>query len=410
MNLDQVLPLSQAEEMGFSADRLARINTVMQEYIDKRDGAGIVWLVACHGKVIRFETQGMMNVEKKVPMTKNTIFWLASLRKPLVAVSVLKLIEEGHLKLDDPISKFIPEFKNPVVASIQRPGQLEPAREITVRDLLTFTSGIAAPGRTPISLTNQFYAAFGGEETAKPVAEIIKALANVPLNFHPGTSWQYQEDCAVLTVLVEIISGKTMNQFLRDSICEPLGMRDTYCFGVMPIQFPQDKLSQLATFYVYDERGKISADNFPADNFHPGIMHGNEPKFIFNANNGRPRFYSTVYDYARFLQMLLNGGELEGVRFLGRKTVELMTTNHIGNLPVLNRPGWGYGLGVGVRTSIGGTSEIGSVGAYTWGGGQWNTMVVDPKEDMLCIMMSAVAHRDNTLQREFSRLVYQALT
>jgi len=397
----------------------------MQRYIDRQEAPSSVTLVARHGKIAHLEVQGMMDVEARVPIARDSIFRMWSMTKPITSVAVLMLYEEGHFLLDDPISKFIPAFKNPVVivpepprgeARYWPPGLVftaPAAREITIRDCLTHTSGLATPRRTPVALLGSLAEAIRGttampleDGTVKPIGtvpEIVKRLAKVPLSFQPGTAWEYGRDFDVLSTLVEVVSGQTLDEFYKERIFEPLGMHDTSFY------LPEEKLSRFTTAYTWDKGWKIRVYDRPATS---EKVRG--PNVLFSGLGDFGGVLSTVLDYARFAQMLLNGGVLDSVRLLGRKTVELMTMNHTGDLYIyLRGRGWGYGLGVGVHTDLVGTPAVGSVGAYGWGGAAGTYYFADPKEDMLGLAFTQVfgyGYKPGFfINREFEKLAYQAL-
>ena len=373
------LPAARPQDVGLSAERLARIRTAMQRHVDRGEVAGVVTLVARRGRIAHVETVGLMDLEAKKPMKADAIFRIASMTKPIASVAAMMLYEEGRFLLTDPVSKFIPEFKNPTVAVLPRPGALAegpfltvPAeREITVRDLLTHTSGLASGGGITASVSRELAAQRKPEDT---VGDVTRRLAKMPLKFHPGAGWDYGLSTDALGHLVEVISGMTLDQFFQERICKPLGMTDTHFY------LPEEKLPRLAANYAAGENGK--ARRVPAG---PADRGSNR---YFSGGGG---LRSTASDYLRFHQLMLNGGELDGVRLLGRKTVELMTSNHIGDLamwPTLR--GYRFGLGYRVRSHVGESAISGSVGEYGWGGAYGTYFWVDPKEQMIGILMVQV--------------------
>lgn len=421
------LSVAEPEDVGLSSERLARIRPAMQQYIDRQEAPCVITLVARHGKIAHFEVQGMMDVDTKVPVEKDTIFRMYSMTKPITGVATLMLYEEGHFQLDDPVSRFLPAFKNPVVTVFEPPrgqrprpglfGLTIPAhREITIRDCLTHTTGLATTRRTPIALLGPYAEAMRGtgwlpaeEEGDAPILamkERVERLAKVPLSFHPGTAWEYGMSNGVAGVLVEIISGKTLDDFFKERIFEPLGMKDSSFY------LSEEKIPRFATNYALRNEGdgwKMRVADRPETS---EKVKG--PRVLFSGGGEFGGVLSTVPDYARFAQMLLNGGELDGIRLLSRKTVELMTSNHTGDLYVYLRGyGYGWGLGVGVRTDPVGISRVGSVGEYGWGGAACTQYFADPKEDLLGLMFSQVMGArmkpDFSLREDFERLVYQAL-
>ncbi len=405
------LPSARPEEVGFSSERLARIGQSMQKYIDARMMPGIVTLVARHGRIVHFESRGMMDIAAGKPMADDTIFRIMSMTKPIACVGLMMLYEEGHFLLDQPISRYLPSFKNAVVKT--KRGMTEPARrEINFRDCLTHTAGFDSLAYTringrfstssvqPLPPTTPNVVNQPGQQGT--VEEAVELLAKEPLNFQPGTDWEYHPGHDVVGVLVEKISGQRLDVFLKERILDPLNMVDTHFY------LPKAKAGRLAAGYTpyENEWGRIGLVDSPGTS---RIVVG--PRTFFSAGGG---LNSTAADYSRFAQMLLNGGELDGVRILGRKTIELMTTNHTGDIYIERKgPGYGYGLGFFVRLSLADCPLVGSVGAYGWGGIFCTSYFADPKEDMFGLMFTQVlnANRypDFTMRTDFERMVYQAL-
>ena len=406
------LPTASPEEVGFSTERLARIGPAMQKYIDARMMPGIVTVAARHGRIVHFESRGLMDIEANKPMSSDTIFRIMSMTKPIACVGLMMLYEEGHFLLDQPMSRYLPSFKNMLVKA--KRGMTEPARrEINFRDCLTHTAGFdsQAYGKVmnrfssgplqplPPGTTGRTINQAGQQGT---VEESIELLAKQPLNFHPGTDWEYHPSHDVVGVLIEKISGQRLDVFLKERILDPLKMVDTHFY------LPKNKSGRLAAGYVVNENewGKIGLIDSPATS---RVVVG--PKTFFSAGGG---LVSTAADYARFAQMLLNGGQLDGARILGRKTVELMTTNHTGDLYIERKgPGYGYGLGFFVRLSLAAAPLVGSLGAYGWGGVYCTSYFADPKEDLFGLMFSQVLNANQypafTMRVDFERMVYQAL-
>ena len=392
------LPKSNPEDVGLSADRLKRVHLLVQRYIEKGEIAGAVSLVARRGRVAHLEAQGVMDLETKKPMRPDMIFRLASMTKPVTSLAVMMLHEEGRFLLEDPVSKFLPEFKNPKVAIANAPHErseggyrLVPAdREITIRHLLTHTAGLASGSGGPtLALVKQL--------THKPedlLADHIRRLAALPLNFQPGAAWEYGPATDVLGRLVEVVSGQSLDAFFRERILGRLGMSDTWFY------LPQDRLPRLTTAYTRqgDTLKKLTA---------PGPANPDGRFF-----SGAGGLAGTAEDYFRFCQMLLNGGQLDGTRLVSRKTIEMMTANQIGRLPLWQDSirGYGFGLGFRVRESLGASLTLGSVGEYGWGGAYGTYFWVDPKEQMIGILMiqlSPYAHVN--IRPEFQNAVTQAI-
>ncbi|MSV29587.1 MAG: class A beta-lactamase-related serine hydrolase [Bryobacterales bacterium] len=392
------LPKSNPEEVGVSKERLRRVHALMQRYIDKGDIAGSVTLVARRGRIAHLEAQGVADIETKKPMTTDAIFRLASMTKPIASVAVMMLHEEGHFLLTDPVSRWLPEFKNPKVAIANAPHEragagfrLVPAeREITVRDLLTHTAGLASGTAGPtVDLLKKI-----SRKPDDTLADYIPRLAGLPLNFQPGAAWEYGPATDVLGRFVEVVSGRTLDQFFRERILTPLAMNDTYFY------LPDEKLPRLTTAYAKGEKGleKLTAPG-------PASRTGR----FYSGGGG---LASTAEDYLRFCQMMLNGGTLEGTRLVSRKTIEQMTANHIGKLPMWNDTlhGYRFGLGLRVRADQGEAALLGSLGSFGWGGAHGTFFWVDPKEQMIGIMMiQLMPYAHINIRHEFQNAATQAI-
>jgi len=423
-NSEWPLPFAKPEEVGFSSERLARIRPALQKFIDQQKIPNLVTLVARHGKVVHFDAQGYMDFDSKKPASKDTIFRLYSNSKPITGVATMILYEEGLLDLDDPVSKYIPAFKNPVVrvsdtteGAVANPLSMIPTvparRGITIRDCLRNTTGLATPQRSPMSFMIEFRDVMielgwypGSTPSKATFRERVEAQAKLPLSFQPGTEFEYHVGYPVVGVVIETIVGKTLEEFYQERIFRLLRMKDTSFY------LPGRKVNRFPACYQPKREGrewKLAVVERPETS---EKVKG--PKVYFGAGGDMGGILSTVADYARFGQMLLNGGELDGVRILGRKTVELMTASHTGNIfiPMLGH-GFGFGMGVGVHTGGRWAPRIRSVGAYSWGGAAGTTYFADPKEGLLAICFTQVLTHlmmpENTYQEEFERLVYQAL-
>ena len=414
------LPMGKPESVGMSTERLGRIPIAMQRYVDKKIVPGVVTLVARNGKVVHLEAVGSKYPEKGQPMTTDTIFRIASMTKPITSVALMMLFEEGHFLLSDPVSKWIPEFADPKVAirlplEDQRnemyniggaPIKLIPAnRPITVRHILTHTAGF---GSQPRGLSNSDWMKV--QQKQKPdetIGEFVRRYAKVPLNHQPGEVWDYSRATCVVGHLVEILSGMTLDEYLRERIFKPLDMKDTHFY------LPEEKLDRFAACYTPGADQCIKLIDAPT----PESRFVAEPHTYFMGSGG---LVSTARDYYRFYQMLLNGGELDGARILGRKTIELMTQNHVGDLVVwLPGPWVGFGLGFGVVKDTSGTNTLTSlhqgpapwsVGSYSWGGAFCTFAWVDPREKLIGIVMTQVSpYTHLNIRQEFNGLAYQAL-
>lgn len=394
------LPKTTPEEVGLSSQRLQRVHAVLQGYIDRGEIAGSVALVARRGKVVHFEAQGVADLESRRAMQTDAIFRLASMTKPVTSLAVMMLQEEGKLLLDDPVSKYLPEFKSPKVAIANAPNErfgpgyrLVPAEsEITIRQLLSHTAGLASGSAGPTMEMSKEYSARRKPEDL--LADVMKQLAALPLNFHPGTHWEYGPATDVLGRVVEVVSGLDLNQFFRQRIFDPLAMRDTWFY------LPDDRLPRLAANYDKTDQGMVKSKWVGSDS-RTGRMYA-----------GAGGLAGSAEDYFRFCQMLLNGGQLDGTRLVSRKTIEAMTTNQIGELPLWQDTyrGYGFGLGFRVRKQIGQTQTLGSVGEYGWGGAFGTYFWIDPVEKMIGIMMIQLrpyAHLN--IRADFQNAVTQAI-
>lgn len=397
-------PTVKPEAVGLSSERLERIGTAVQQSIDDKRIAGAVTFVARRGKVAWFKAQGMMNREAGKPMRPDTIFRICSMTKPITSVAVMMLYEEGRFLLDDQVSKYLPEFKKPKV--LVKPASGEPysipaTKEITIRDLLRHTSGLTYHWNADLGpMYKAANVAHGLLPYDGTIEESVKRLAGVPLLFNPGERWEYSLGVDVLGRLVEVVSGKTLDEFFRTRVFEPLGMKDTYFYP------PDSKLERLATAYTYyAEKGLNRFPDAPIEEGPFGYSADypyRGPKKLFSGGAG---LTSTAADYARFCQMMLDGGKVGNMHLLSRKSVELMTQDQVGKV---SPEGFGLGFGVnGVKVPL---SELGSPGEYQWGGFFYTEFSIDPKEQMIVIFMAQLHPTgDLSLNREVHTLAYQAI-
>lgn len=412
------LPMSEPEAVGMSSERLGRIRVAMQRYIDKKLVPGVVSLVARQGKVVYLDAVGSRYVEEGIPMTPDTIFRIASMTKAITSVALMMLFEEGHFLLSDPVSNWIPEFTDPKVAvrmrverriegaDVSSQVKLFPAnRPITVHHLLTHTAGF---GYAPRGISAEEWAKVN--ERQKPdetIGDWVKRYAKVPLDHQPGEAWDYSRATCVVGHLVEIISGMTLDEFFRERIFKPLDMLDTHFY------LPVEKIHRFAAAYAPDKDMKIRIIEAPT----PDSRFVKEPHTYFMGSGG---LVSTVRDYFRFYQMTLNGGELDGARILSRKTIELMTTIHTGDLPIwLPGPWSGFGLGFGIVRNTEHVNTLidphqgpspWSVGSYSWGGAYCTFPWADPREKLIGIMMTQVRPYGHlNIRQEYVSLVNQAI-
>jgi CubicO group peptidase (beta-lactamase class C family) len=384
----------------FSEERLLRIDKMIQQNIDSGWIAGAVGFIARDGKIIYNKSFGIKDIETKAPLKTDDIFRIASQTKAITSIAVMMLFEEGKFLLDDPISKYIPEFKNPQVldqfnANDSTYTTKKANREITIRDLLTHTSGIDYAGIGSINMRAIYAKAgipggFGADKML--IGEKMRALGKLPLVHQPGEKFTYGLNVDVLGSLVEILSGESLDQYFRKHIFEPLGMTDTYFY------LPTQKAGRLVSVSTEDRNRHIaklpqSAVNYP-------LIKG-------TYYSGGAGLSSTIKDYAIFLQMLLNNGEYNGKRLLARRTVELITSNQIGEL---NRGKNKFGLGFEITTESGQAKLGMTEGCFSWGGYFGTTYWADPKERLVCLLFiqqSPLSHGE--IQDKFRALVYQAL-
>ena len=401
----QDLPKASPESVGLSSERLNVIGTTVQREIDQKHIAGAVTLVMRHGQVVWLKAQGARDREAAKPMQTDSIFRICSMSKAITSLAVMMLYEDGRFLLDDPVSKYIPEFKNPKVLvkpASGAPYTIPAAREITIRNLLTHTSGLTYTWNADLGqMYKDAHVADGLSPYDGTIGDSVKRLAGLPLLFNPGERFEYSLGLDVLGYLVEVVSGMPFDQFLRTRIFEPLGMHDTFFY------VPDNKLDRVATAYWWDDKAGLK--RFPDSPVVEGTFsytadypyHG--PRKLFSGGGG---LSSTAPDYARFCQLMLNGGKAGNVRLIGRKTVELMTHDQLGKIGPDQAFGLGFGI-EGVKTPL---AELGSVGEYTWGGFFYTEFHIDLKEDMITVFMAQLHPTGGlTLERIFQVLAYQAI-
>ena len=387
------VPAGKPEEAGMSTERLQRIRQAMERHIEAGEISGAVTLVARHGKIVHFQAHGLMDIDTGTFMRPDAIFRIASMTKPITGVAVMMMLEEGRIHLNDPVSKFIPEFKDTKVA-VPRTGDpdfdLVPAsRAITIRDLLTHTSGLISGG-----IGARAAAKLNLKTPTDTLATYVPKLGSVALDFQPGTQWAYSGGAGpeVLGRIVEIVSGEPYDRFLQTRIFEPLGMKDTFFYP------PDDRRSRLVTLYDKSPTGLKKSAN----------QDGFSSKTFFGAGGS---LMSTAEDYLQLAQMLLNGGKLNGHVLLSPRTVQLMASNHVGDMfnGKLGRPahGMGYGLLVGVvEDSVAAGLRV-STGSFGWDGAYGTQTWIDPAEKMVTIVM--IQTQVVSVQRDFENAVMQAI-
>ena len=388
-------------DVGMSAERLERLSAALEKYVDDGQVAGSVTLVARRGRIAYLEAFGARDREADAPMETDAIFRIASQSKAIVSVAAMTLVEEGKLLLTDPVGKYLPEFMETKVAVARDGGGYDvvpAARPITVRDLLTHTSGfgygngIGGELWTAAGQTGYYFA-----DKDETIRDSVRRIAALPAHAHPGTQWIYGYSTDILGALVEVVAAKPLDQALRERLFAPLGMRDTEFY------LSRGKENRLAAVYSMNS-GKIERAPTPGNAVGQGhYLQG--PRKNFSGGAG---LLSTATDYSRFLEMLRNGGELDGRRILSRKTVELMTTSHLGDIAY--NPGQGFGLGFYVVEDVGARGSAGSVGEFGWGGAYHTTYWVDPHEELVVVHLTQVVPAgDLDDQAKVRALVYQAI-
>ncbi len=396
-DVDAGLPIGLPEEIGLSAERLKRISPFMQRYVDSSKLAGTITMVARRGKVAHFECVGMMDKETNKPMKPDTIFRIYSMTKPITSVAVMMLYEEGLFQLTDPVSKFIPEFKDLKVFVKETESGIELTEskpEMAIWHLLTHTSGLSYGGDENLPVDAMYRKAVVRPPDGT-LREMVQKLGEIPLANQPGGLWRYSLSTDVLGYLVEVLSGQSFDVFLKERIFEPLGMVDT------GFHVPAEKLNRFAANYTPTKDGKIEVFDEPAKSVF------SKPRTFFSGGGG---LVSTTADYIRFAQMLLNKGELDGERLLGRKTIDLMTMNHLpeGLHPFEDQAG-GFGLGFSVAIDLAKSRSLGSAGSFGWGGAAATNFWVDSQEEIIGLFMTQLMNNPYPVIQEFRVLVYQAI-
>lgn len=384
------LPSAKPESIGLSPLRLQRMRDAFQREIDKGTTPGVVTMVARRGRIGWFEAQGRQDPANDAPMARDSIFRIFSMTKPLVSLGIMMLVEDGELLLNDPLAKFIPEFASQKVG-IERNGAMEfalPVRPITIQDLLRHTSGISYE-ITGMGMVQRMYAKAKVFRRDITNEEHAKLIAGMPLMCQPGAEWNYSRSTDILGRVIEVISGKTLGVFLAERILAPLQMAET------AFHAPQAGKARLA-------------QPFPTDPWTGDKVVLFDPLDVPKMESGGGGLVSTAMDYARFCQMLLNGGELDGHRVIGRKTLAFMASNHLDPKVKVEShllpPGHGFGLGFAVRTDEGMAPFAGSVGQYFWSGMAGTFFWIDPKEDLFALFLS-----QGPGQREYFRTLVRSL-
>ena len=416
----------QPQRAGLSVQRLSRVDGLLERYVEGGHLAGAIGLVYRKGQIAYRNAIGLRELETGLPMTEDTIFRIYSMTKPITSVAVLMLYEDGHFLLDDPVSSILPEFADVRVCTGDLDNLVSPDRPPTVKDLLMHTAGLSY-GWGDDSPVEKLYLQTFRDIELHSLETFVHKLAALPLLYHPGTRWRYSRATDVLGRVVEVASGKSLDEFFQQEIFEPLAMHDT------GFQVPAESVDRFAACYCPPGGFKFGADlanraekrpshckverapAHPTIELYdaPGKSRYTKPPTFLSGGGG---LVSTLDDYLRFTQMLLNEGILDGNRLLGRKTVELMSANHlppnlvpieIGDGP---RAGHGFGLGVSALVDPPAYSMPGSVGTYAWGGLATTRFWIDPVENLIGLLMTQFIPSDYyTIEREFSLAVYQAL-
>jgi CubicO group peptidase (beta-lactamase class C family) len=388
------LTLGPAGELGLCPDRLQRLLDVLQADIDRGHLPGAVALVARGGKIALFESLGQLDPAAGTPMPRDAIFRIYSMTKPVVSVAVMMLMEQGKLLLSDPVARYLPEYAGQKVA-VERNGEVtleDVARPATVQDLLRHTAGLTYEFLGAAAVQRK-YAELQMGSRERSNAEFSRTLAKLPLMHQPGSVWDYSRATDVLGRLVEVLSGQSLGDYLREAIFTPLGMHDTgFAVG-------EADHHRIAEPFAHDPDGGVP-------------LRVLDPRRRVAMESGGGGLLSTARDYACFLQLMRNRGELQGVRLLGPQTVDYMTADHLGAIPVTGDvlpPGYGFGLGFAVRRAAGIASMPGSAGLYYWGGIAGTTFFVDPARDLYALLMIQAPNQRDHYRPLFRSLVYAAL-
>lgn len=405
ISIAQTLSVASPESVGFSADRLKKIDANMNEWVKNGWMNGAVGMIVRNGKIVYYNAAGYNDISTKSALPKDDIFRIASQTKAITSVAIMMLYEDGKLLLDDPVSKYIPAFAHEQVidkfnAADTTFTTVAAKRDVTIRDLLTHTSGIdyaqiGSDEARAMYAKNNITA--GLDVFEDKLSDAMNRLGKLPLLFQPGTQWRYGLNIDLLGAIVEVCSGMSLDEYFSKKIFVPLGMKDTY-FNV-----PQEKANRLVNLYLEDSTGKL----VKADTNAVLGLHANYPlrkKTYFSGGGG---LSSTIYDYAVFLQMLLNGGTYNGVRILSRNSVRMMTINQIGDIDFGNNK---FGLGFALVTEKSAGVSLAQVGTFSWGGAFATSYWADPKEKMIVLFyrqLWGTTHGD--LADKFKVLAYQAL-
>jgi len=400
---------AEPEDVGLSSARLENVTRVVHDAVDQGRIPGGMTLVGRRGKVAYFDTYGSMDLEAGKPLAEDTIFRIYSMTKPIVSIALMTLYEQGLFQIDDPVSKYIPQLKGLKVfagGTAEAPILRDAEREMTIRDVLGHTSGLGR-GRGNDHAVYQMYANVGLPHSAGhqgTLESMMESLGKLPLVFDPGKHWLYSIATDVVGRLIEVLSGQRLDVFLRERILTPLDMPDS------GFDVPESQWHRLAACYAPGSDGKLALDDAPATS-HYRLQHD-----FLSATGG---MVSTMRDYARFARMLANGGELEGVRIIGPRTLSFMATNHLadnkdmaamnyGGYSEISRWGQGFGLGFSVLMDPVAAGTVGTVGEYGWSGAAGTTFFISPGEDMFVVFMTQLM-RAQPLRRELRTTIYGSI-
>lgn len=396
---DALLPVGVPEENGLSSARLNLLSEFLKAEVERMKTPGATLLVARNGRIVYEDAFGYQDKVTGTPMRKDSLFRIYSMTKPITSLGVMMLLEKGKLLLTDPIERYIPAFKDVKVAVVNEDdseivGLESPNRSITIQDLLRQTSGLTYGFFGKRTAVRKAYIAGQAKMRGADLRTAVDRLAELPLIAHPGTRWEYSYSTDVLGRLIEVVSGKKLSTYFKEEIFEPLGMHDTGFY------IPEGQLHRAAQGYD------------PKTGDYPALLTDVTKPPVFESGGGG--LVSSMYDYARFCQLILNGGELDGVRLVSRTTVELMSADHLsekvapGDL-YMPGPGQGFGLGFAVRRSVGVSGFLGSKGEIRWSGMAGTAFWIDPVEQLICIWMIQDVPQSNHYRQRFKNLVYQAI-
>lgn len=395
------LPVVAPEEVGLSAEKLAAVDAKMQEYVDKNRLAGVVVLVAREGKIAHVGVYGQMDREADKAMERDSLFRIYSMSKPITSAALMTLYDEGRFQLDDPVAKYLPELADVKVYACKKEGEVQLAdlqRPITIRDLMRHTAGLAY-GLFPASPVDAMYREAKILDRDQTLDTMLEKLGKLPLAAQPGDKWMYSVAVDVQGKLIEALSGQPLDEFLEERIFTPLGMTDTAFY------VPSDKLDRMTVNYGPGGENGLKPIDSATGQF------ATKPAFL----SGGGGLVSSADDYLRFCQMMLGGGELDGVRVLKPETAALMVQNQLpeklvpislGPLPMANM---GFGLGFSVRVGLGKNDPPGSLGAYGWGGAASTQFFIAPKEELICVAMTQFMPATQGYALDLQKLVFQSL-